>query len=377
MTKLLSDLNSSLTYVTTPQSPQLAGSMVNAATDNVSNWLANGWLECDGSAVSRTTYADLFANTGTKYGIGDGSTTFNLPDGPRRTVEVDLSFSSTPTGWSLIKAIGLAYQTALGEWRLSFNVTATATASTNLAATLHGVFSTTTWSISNAESIAIGGRAFFGSSNITITTTSSQVNFIVSGDVSLDSKPTDDFVLADSRFSTFDEALESIPLVKAYDDSATGTAVSIAPATASRLGTVQLSSAYGAGDGVWGFVQSDKTQTKQLGSNVTTASTDVIVFNNLTVGQRYVLTGTVGATGSIAHIDIVENTTVMKKALANTTGTNSIPIEYEFVASETTVKLRTNSSWNGTVFALSGGVNCTWARLKWLRNNTIETTDFT
>lgn len=39
-----------------------------------------GYLECDGSAVSRTAYADLFAVTGTTFGVGDGSTTFNLPD---------------------------------------------------------------------------------------------------------------------------------------------------------------------------------------------------------------------------------------------------------------------------------------------------------
>jgi microcystin-dependent protein len=39
-----------------------------------------GWLLCDASAVSRTTYADLFAIIGTTYGVGDGSTTFNLPD---------------------------------------------------------------------------------------------------------------------------------------------------------------------------------------------------------------------------------------------------------------------------------------------------------
>lgn len=38
------------------------------------------WLICDGSAVSRTSYADLFAVIGTKYGEGDGSTTFNLPN---------------------------------------------------------------------------------------------------------------------------------------------------------------------------------------------------------------------------------------------------------------------------------------------------------
>jgi len=39
-----------------------------------------GYLVCNGSAVSRTTYADLFAAIGTMYGSGDGSTTFNLPD---------------------------------------------------------------------------------------------------------------------------------------------------------------------------------------------------------------------------------------------------------------------------------------------------------
>ena len=38
------------------------------------------WLSCDGSAVSRVTYDDLFAVIGTIYGVGDGSTTFNLPD---------------------------------------------------------------------------------------------------------------------------------------------------------------------------------------------------------------------------------------------------------------------------------------------------------
>lgn len=39
-----------------------------------------GWLKCDGSAVSRTTYAALFAVIGTTYGAGNSSTTFNLPN---------------------------------------------------------------------------------------------------------------------------------------------------------------------------------------------------------------------------------------------------------------------------------------------------------
>ena len=39
----------------------------------------DGFLSCDGSAVSRSTYGNLFAAIGTTYGAGDGSTTFNLP----------------------------------------------------------------------------------------------------------------------------------------------------------------------------------------------------------------------------------------------------------------------------------------------------------
>lgn len=40
----------------------------------------SGFLSCDGSAISRTTYAILFAAIGTTYGNGNGTTTFNVPD---------------------------------------------------------------------------------------------------------------------------------------------------------------------------------------------------------------------------------------------------------------------------------------------------------
>lgn len=40
----------------------------------------SGWLECDGSAISRAVYKRLFDVIGTAYGAGDGSTTFNLPN---------------------------------------------------------------------------------------------------------------------------------------------------------------------------------------------------------------------------------------------------------------------------------------------------------
>lgn len=48
--------------------------------------IPQSYLRCDGSAVSRTTYTDLFSVIGTTYGVGDSSTTFNLPDLRGRTV---------------------------------------------------------------------------------------------------------------------------------------------------------------------------------------------------------------------------------------------------------------------------------------------------
>jgi microcystin-dependent protein len=49
-------------------------------TMTAANTAPLGWMICNGSAVSRTTYADLFTAIGTTYGTGDGTTTFNLPD---------------------------------------------------------------------------------------------------------------------------------------------------------------------------------------------------------------------------------------------------------------------------------------------------------
>jgi microcystin-dependent protein len=56
----------------------------------------SGWLLCQGQAISRTTYATLFAVIGTTYGVGDGSSTFNLPDLQDRV----------PVGKSGTKALG-------------------------------------------------------------------------------------------------------------------------------------------------------------------------------------------------------------------------------------------------------------------------------
>lgn len=48
--------------------------------------IPSNWLKCNGQAISRTTYADLFSVIGTTYGSGDGSTTFNLPNISERVI---------------------------------------------------------------------------------------------------------------------------------------------------------------------------------------------------------------------------------------------------------------------------------------------------
>lgn len=62
----------------------VGGKVVSIATGMVASFAGTtapeGWLVCDGSAISRTDYADLFSQIGSTYGDGDGSLTFNLPD---------------------------------------------------------------------------------------------------------------------------------------------------------------------------------------------------------------------------------------------------------------------------------------------------------
>lgn len=70
---------------------QIDGTVINENGENVAtkvgtiitfpvNVTPTGFLECNGALLSRTTYADLFAVIGTTYGVGDGSTTFAIPD---------------------------------------------------------------------------------------------------------------------------------------------------------------------------------------------------------------------------------------------------------------------------------------------------------
>lgn len=93
-----------------------------------------GWLLCDGSAVSRSTYAALFSAIGTAWGAGDGSTTFNLPDmrgrvpagldnlGGTAANRLQVSLSGTTTAGSAV-ITGLSGTTGLAVGMSAFGST--------------------------------------------------------------------------------------------------------------------------------------------------------------------------------------------------------------------------------------------------------------
>ena len=87
-----------------------------------------GYLLCDGSAISRTTYSALFAAIGTLYGVGDGSSTFNLPNfndripqgnGNRGGVGALLNESLPNIKGSLVDDLVNSTQTASGAFSIS------------------------------------------------------------------------------------------------------------------------------------------------------------------------------------------------------------------------------------------------------------------
>ena len=96
----------------------------------------SGFLECDGTAVSRTTYADLFAVIGTTYGSGDGSTTFNVPDLTDRLI-----VGKSPT--KALASTGGA-NTVAGAGNITGNTGNTTLGTPTIASHTHSGFTTAT-----------------------------------------------------------------------------------------------------------------------------------------------------------------------------------------------------------------------------------------
>lgn len=145
-----------------------------------------GWLTCDGSAVSRTTYAELFAVIGTSFGTGDGSTTFNIPDLRERFLEgARPTSSSLKVGNFLAAGLpnitgNLTYSNTLNNWGSNQPITNYNGA---LSATngYSDVATSGAYGASSAYSISFNARnsnSIYGNSN-TVQPSAVCVNYII------------------------------------------------------------------------------------------------------------------------------------------------------------------------------------------------------
>lgn len=125
------------------------------------------WLLCDGGAYSRSVYAALYAQVGTAFGPGDGSTTFNVPDPKGRSLVVSGSGSTAESvlaaavspGTDLITVVSNADKWVTG---MKVQATTTGTLPTGLAlATDYFVIriSATTIKLASSLALAVAGTA--------------------------------------------------------------------------------------------------------------------------------------------------------------------------------------------------------------------------
>lgn len=140
-----------------------------------------GWLLCDGSNVSRTTYARLFAAISTAYGTGDGSSTFGLPDLRDRVLLGKGSNNST-----LGTETGSAAASSVITNASGTTGTATSGSTTNSLSTTTATFATS--AKDSATGTALTGVTNAGHTHsipglsipaLTTTLPSSVVNFII------------------------------------------------------------------------------------------------------------------------------------------------------------------------------------------------------
>ncbi|MEO0980016.1 MAG: phage tail protein [Pseudomonadota bacterium] len=103
-----------LDFSAKPSALGLVGAVVPFAMSNP----PSGWLECDGSEISRTVYSELFLAIGTVFGAGDGSSTFNLPDLRGEFVRGWDNGKGTDSGRAFGTFQDDAFQNFTGETRL-------------------------------------------------------------------------------------------------------------------------------------------------------------------------------------------------------------------------------------------------------------------
>ena len=138
-----------------------------------------------------TRLADYSAGSAAGFGLATATSAGLIP---ATTPQTALTFSSTHTGWTVQRAVGVAYSDTNGVWRLKFNISALVDTGTTRSATIDGVTFASGYTLQSinvfGDIAGSRGRASAGSGVISLEHSTTQTNFICSGDVELDSKPT-------------------------------------------------------------------------------------------------------------------------------------------------------------------------------------------
>lgn len=184
-----------------------------------------GWLICDGSAVSRTTYSALFAVIGTTYGSGNGSTTFNLPDYRDRV----------PVGYDANDSDFNAIGKKVGAKSNSYNLahTHTSAAHTHTSANHRHALSDRGWAnIGFDEGYLYQDRTYKGTTkdirsmnidhtkstyqNTSTTTLGGYTDYVTPGNTGSTTPGNTGSALGSTSISTIQSSLVDVFIIKAY-----------------------------------------------------------------------------------------------------------------------------------------------------------------
>lgn len=137
------------------------GAPVGTLQQFAGNTIPGGYLECNGAAISRSTYARLFSAIGTLWGAGDGSTTFNLPNGAGRVfVGVDADSNIIQTTTTITTTSGSASATVASATNIVIGMVVVS-ANVPTGTTVTDISGTTLTLSANATASASGTTARF------------------------------------------------------------------------------------------------------------------------------------------------------------------------------------------------------------------------
>ena len=147
-----------------------------------------GWQAMDGSAISRTNYAALFAAIGTRYGAGDGTTTFNVPDGRGYFNRQWANGGPIDTGRTLGSTQATQVGTATGP------ITATSSSSASSTSIFSSGTTSTAALVVGTSGFILSGGASYGFSFLPVTgsvATTTTVTTTTTGTATTNSGNTD------------------------------------------------------------------------------------------------------------------------------------------------------------------------------------------